>query len=127
LSAVESDIPERSVLRVGILAGTETWPSWPRPVRLLSPPEPIDHVMALHPDGGPMRFNWRGKAYLAAASDGPERLYGEWWRHLSEADAVRDYFQVEDTEGARFWLYRKGDPDMPRSGDGNWYMHGVFG
>ena len=127
LSAVESDVPERSLRRVGTLAETRDWPSWPRPARLLSPPEPIDHVVAVHPDGGPMRFNWRGKAYRSVASDGPERLYGEWWKNSGEASAVRDYFQVEDSEGARFWLYRKGDPDMPGTGDLSWYIHGVFG
>jgi protein ImuB len=127
LSAVESDIPERSVRRAGPLAEPTSWPEWPRPVRLLIPPEPVEHVIALHPDGGPMRFNWRGRAYRVAASDGPERLYGEWWRHQGEAGAVRDYFQVEDSEGARFWLFRKGDPAMPGTGDMSWHMHGVFG
>ena len=126
LGAVESDVPERSVRRSGPLAKPASWPEWPRPVRLLSPPEPVEHVMALHPDGGPMRFNWRGRAYRVAASDGPERLYGEWWKHRGEADAVRDYFQVEDSEGARFWLFRKGDPAMPGTGDMSWHMHGIF-
>lgn len=127
LSAVESDIPERSVRRSGPLAEQARWPDWPRPIRLLSPPEPVNHVMALHPDGGPMRFNWRGKAYKVEASDGPERLYGEWWKDRGEAGSVRDYFQVEDSEGCRFWLYRKGDPTMPGTGDLSWHMHGIFG
>jgi protein ImuB len=74
-----------------------------------------------------MRFNWRGKAYKIAAADGPERLYGEWWRRKAETDAVRDYFQVEDEEGHRFWLYRKGDPEMPHTGDMSWWLQGVFG
>jgi len=127
LSAVESDIPERSVRRIGPLAEPANWPRWPRPIRLLSPPEPVDHVMAVHPDGGPKRFNWRGKAYRVAVADGPERIYGEWWKHEREAAAVRDYFQVEDAEGARFWLYRKGDPAVPGTGDDSWWLHGVFG
>ena len=41
--------------------------------------------------------------------------------------AVRDYFQVEDEEGARFWLYRSGDGVDHRTGDLSWYLHGVFG
>ena len=127
LGAVESDVPERSVRRVGPLAGPANWPDWPRPVRLLSPPEPVDHVMAEHPDGGPVRFNWRGRAYRVVASDGPERIHGEWWRRARERDAVRDYFQVEDSEGRRFWLFRRGDPDRPGSGDLGWHLHGVFG
>ena len=44
-----------------------------------------------------------------------------------EAEAVRDYFQVEDEEGARFWLYRRGDGGDGRTGDLSWYLHGVFG
>jgi len=126
LTARESDLPERSVARTGPLEAATNWPLWPRPIRLLSPPEPVEHVMAVHPDGGPMRFNWRGKAYRVAAADGPERLYGEWWKCAGEAEAVRDYFQVEDAEGKRFWLFRKGDPDMPGSGDLSWHMHGIF-
>jgi protein ImuB len=59
--------------------------------------------------------------------DGPERIYGEWWKSTGEADAVRDYFQVEDEQGARFWLYRRGDGVDPRTGDLSWYMHGLFG
>ncbi|HEY0625182.1 MAG TPA: DUF6504 family protein, partial [Allosphingosinicella sp.] len=127
MSAVESDIPERSLRRIGPLAEAVDWERWPRPVRLLSPPEPVDHVVALHPDGGPKRFTWRGRAYRVARSDGPERLYGEWWRRKNEAEAVRDYFQVEDLEGGRFWIFRKGDPAMPGTGDMSWHMHGLFG
>lgn len=127
LGAVESDVPERSVRRVGPLAQAENWPNWPRPVRLLSPPEPVEHVIAVHPDGAPARFRWRGKAYRVVAGDGPERLYGEWWKRVAEAEAVRDYFQVEDSNGQRFWLFRRGDPDMPGSGDMSWHLHGVFG
>ena len=40
------------------------------------------------------------------------------------ADAIRDYYRVEDEEGRRFWLFRAGLPDgghPPR-----WYVHGVF-
>jgi protein ImuB len=126
LGAVESDLPERSVRSVGPLAAPAAWPQWPRPVRLLSPPEQVDNVMAPLPDGAPVRFKWRGKAYQVAAADGPERVYGEWWRQESEQAAIRDYFQVEDHEGARFWLFRKGDGEDPGTGDLSWYLHGIF-
>ena len=36
-------------------------------------------------------------------------------------------WMVEDEEGARFWLYRRGDGEDPRTGDLDWYLHGVFG
>jgi len=126
LTALESDLPERSVASVGPLATTANWPPWPRPVRLLSPPEPIEQVMAELPDAAPLRFRWRGKSYRVAAADGPERLYGEWWRREAEREAVRDYFQVEAEGGARFWLFRKGDGEDPATGDLSWHLHGLF-
>jgi protein ImuB len=82
--------------------------------------------MALLPDGPPRRFSWRGRSYAVRAGDGPERLYGEWWKQEAEAEAIRDYFQVEDEEGKRFWLFRKGDPQIAGTGDFSWYLHGVF-
>jgi protein ImuB len=126
-AAVESDVPERSVRRVGPLAAPAPWPLWPRPVRLLAPPERVENVMALLPDQPPRRFTWRGRAYQVRQADGPERIFGEWWRRSGETEAVRDYFQVEDEEGARFWLYRRGDGVDGRTGDLSWYLHGVFG
>jgi protein ImuB len=126
-TAVESDVPERSVARTGPLDSALPWPKWPRPVRLLSPPERVENVVALLPDLPPRRFTWRGRAYRVARADGPERIHGEWWKRTCEAEAVRDYFQVEDEEGARFWLYRRGDGVDQRTGDLSWYLHGVFG
>jgi protein ImuB len=126
-SAVESDVPERSVARVAPLAPVTEWPAYPRPVCLLSPPERVENVVALLPDQPPRRFTWRGRAYRVARADGPERIHGEWWRRAGEADAVRDYFQVEAEDGARFWLYRRGDGLDPATGDLSWYLHGVFG
>jgi protein ImuB len=126
-TAVESDVPERSVARTGPLAAAAPWPHWPRPVRLLSPPERVENVVALLPDQPPRRFTWRGRAYRVRAADGPERIHGEWWKRTAEADAVRDYFRVEEEEGARFWLYRRGDGVDARTGDLSWYLHGVFG
>jgi protein ImuB len=40
---------------------------------------------------------------------------------------VRDYFQVEDEEGRRFWLFRKGDGVDHRTGDLSWWMQGMMG
>ena len=126
LGAVESDLPERSVRALAPLAAPEPWGQWPRPVRLLHPPEPVDQIVAMLPDGAPMRFRWRGRSYRVAAADGPERLYEEWWRHERERAAIRDYFQVEDEAGARFWLFRRGDGEDPATGDLSWHMHGIF-
>ena len=60
-------------------------------------------------------------------ADGPERIYGEWIRRDAEMSAVRDYFQVEDEAGERFWLFRTGDGEDPASGSHRWFLHGVFG
>ena len=126
LGALESDLPERSVRPVAPLAAAAAWPQWPRPVRLLCPPEPVEQVMSVLPDGAPRRFRWRGRPYRIVAADGPERMFGEWWRHGGERSAVRDYFQVEDEGGARFWLFRRGDGEDPATGDLSWHLHGLF-
>jgi protein ImuB len=124
---VESDVPERSVRRVGPLDATERWPDWPRPVRFFSPPERVEHVVAELPDLPPRLFRWRGRLHRIRRGDGPERIYGEWWKKSGEADAVRDYFRVEDEDGNRFWLYRRGDSTDPRTGDLSWWLQGAFG
>jgi len=126
LTARESDLPERSVTRSHVLGETANWPDWPRPIRLLSPPEPVEQVLSTVPDGPPRRFRWRGRVHQVAAADGPERVYGEWWRSKAEHAAVRDYFQVEDEAGARFWLFRQGDGEDPVTGDSSWHLHGLF-
>jgi protein ImuB len=126
LGVVESDLPERSVRLLSPLESPAPWPQWPRPVRLLHPPEPVEKVMSNLPDGPPRRFVWRGRRYEVAAADGPERLYGEWWRCATERAEIRDYFQVEDQNGARFWLFRKGDGEDLATGDLSWHLHGVF-
>ena len=38
----------------------------------------------------------------------------------------RDYFQVEDENGQRFWLFRKGNGLDASTGDLSWYLHGLF-
>jgi len=129
LAAVESDIPERSVTRIPALAGPThlRWPiDWPRPSRLLASPEPIETV-ALLPDNPPVQFTWRGQRRRIKRADGPERIFGAWIRSREETYAVRDYFVVEDEAGERFWLFRAGDGEDPRTGDRRWYMHGLFG
>ncbi|WP_324750913.1 DUF6504 family protein [Sphingomonas sp. LY54] len=125
--AIESDVPERSVSRIAPLDAVQDWPRWPRPVRFLSPAERVENVVALLPDGPPRRFTWRGKPHLVRRADGPERIYGEWWKRGGEQEAVRDYFQVEDEEGRRFWLYRRGDAADGRTGDLSWHLQGMFG
>ena len=128
-SAVASDVPERSVTRVAAMSpetGT-TWPGhWPRPARLLARPEPIE-AMALLPDHPPVAFTWRGIRRRVSCADGPERVFGEWWKRDAELVAVRDYFQVEDDAGERYWIYRAGDGEDAATGSQQWFLHGIFG
>ncbi|TZG25751.1 DUF6504 family protein [Sphingomonas montanisoli] len=104
-------------------------PDCPRPARLISPPEKIEVIAAL-PDHPPALFIWRGTRHRVAAADGPERLYGEWWRAGGqEADTpftVRDYYQVETASGGRFWLFRLGDGEHMSTGPMTWFIHGAF-
>ena len=127
VTPVESDVPERAVARVGALDDAGTWPRWRRPARLLARPEPLWGVVALLPDAPPRRFSWRGDTHVVVAGDGPERIYGEWWRRDGEVWAVRDYFRVEDEAGGRFWVFRRGDGVEAATGDLSWWMHGLFG
>lgn len=129
IAPVESDVPERAVQRVPPLAPftKACWPPMlPRPTRLVSPPEPVD-AMALLPDHPPTVFTYRGKRHRVVQADGPERIYGEWWRAEDELALVRDYFRVDDEQGHRFWLFRAGDGENPETGSMRWYLHGLFG
>lgn len=129
MAPAESDVPERSVRKTAPLAGPSlaAWaPDWPRPVRLFPSPEPVQ-TMALLPDNPPTHFTWRGVRRRIRRADGPERIYGEWGRRDAEMWAVRDYFQVEDEAGERFWLFRAGDGLDARTGSQAWFIHGRFG
>jgi protein ImuB len=33
---------------------------------------------------------------------------------------------VEDEEGQRFWLFRRGDGEDAATGDLRWFLHGFF-
>jgi len=121
-----SDLPERSFARVPALEGAGA--GWPqrlaRPTRLLDPPEPVQAI-AMLPDRAPAVFVWRGRRHRVRAADGPERVYGEWWKAAGEAAEVRDYFIVEDEEGQRFWLFRTGDGENGDTGGMEWKIQGL--
>jgi protein ImuB len=122
---VESEYPERSVARVDPLAEPAglTWPAGlPRPSRLVDPPEPLAVIAAI-PDHAPSLFTWRRIRHRVVRADGPERVFAEWWRSDEERAGSRDYYQVEDEAGARFWVFRDG----PAGQGGRWWLHGLFG
>ena len=126
IAPVESHVPERAVVRSDPVNAPGDWPAWVRPARLFARPEPLSRVIALLPDQPPRRFEWRGTTYMIVAGDGPERIHGEWWRRDAEVWAVRDYYRVEDANGGRYWVFRRGDGFESETGDLSWWMHGVF-
>jgi protein ImuB len=94
-------------------------------VRLFSPPQPV-RALAPLPDDPPVAFTWRRQRFRVRRADGPERVHGEWWRRDAELYAVRDYFRVEDEDGRRFWLFRRGNGVDPKTGALDWFLHGIF-
>ena len=95
-----------------------------RPFRLFDTPEAAQ-VTAQVPDGPPLHFRWRRIPRQIARARGPERIAPEWWREGPRGTAIRDYYEVEDTQGRRYWLFREG----LYGGDAQpgWFVHGVFG
>ncbi len=130
---VESYVPELAVGRARPFAKPAQVRPWdcetPRPSRLFRRPEPVEDVMALTPDDPPTLFRWRGQLHRVRRAEGPERIGEEWWKgQIDEVSVghIRDYYRVEDAEGARFWLFRAGlygDPQTPPK----WWLHGLFG
>ena len=151
-----SHIPERSEVRVAALVSpplpvsafngeremtyVPPWPYGPygkgprRPPFVFARPEPIS-VVAEVPDGPPARFIWRRVERRVQRAEGPERIAPEWWRAIGVAQdqkrpRPRDYYDIEDETGARYWVFRYGlyggveddeNDDPPR-----WFMHGLF-
>ncbi|HEY8781580.1 MAG TPA: DNA polymerase Y family protein [Mucilaginibacter sp.] len=120
---VEHYWPERSIKHASSIREKPAIP-WrtdrPRPVQLLARPEPIE-VTAPIPDYPPMLFIYKGKRHQIKKADGPERIEREWWLDTGEH---RDYYNVEDAEGRRYWLFRLGHY---AGGRGNqWFLHGFF-
>jgi protein ImuB len=92
----------------------------PRPTELLSKPAPIE-VMALIPDHPPKFFIYMGIRHVVVKADGPERIEREWWLDVGEH---RDYYQVEDELGQRYWLFRSGHYGGEQRHQ--WFIHGFF-
>ena len=115
--------PERSIKPTISLKDQPTT-KWrtdrPRPSILLPRPERIE-VTALIPDYPPMLFVYKNTVHQIKKADGPERIEREWWLDQGEH---RDYYQVEDEKGQRYWLFRSGHYTGDHSKQ--WYIHGFF-
>jgi protein ImuB len=86
-----------------------------RPLRLFTPPEPIE-ATAAGPEGAPMHFRWERREHRVIKSWGPERIETGWWR---ERSVCRDYFRVVTQTGQHFWIFRCFDQAA-------WFIHGAF-
>ena len=147
--ALDSHIPELAAVTVAAqTAGSDHgWDAFrrhrtevelaPRPLRLLTRPEPIE-ALAEVPDGPPLRFKWRRALHDVIAAEGPERIEGAWWSEQNATtpagNLARDYFRVEDKSGLRFWLFRAGlyrdltreDVALGAPATPAWFLHGTF-
>ena len=86
-------------------SGAYLLPDGPRPLWLLSEPQPLASVMESRP--------W-------ALRDGPERIESGWW---DGADIRRDYYVADTHDGATVWIYRDHRYGVD---DGEWFLHGLF-
>jgi len=115
--------PERSI-KIATLLTEKPMSEWridkPRPTELLKTPDPIE-VMALIPDHPPKFFIYKGIKHDVTKADGPERIEREWWMDQGEH---RDYYQVEDIQGQRYWVYRSGHYGSKQPF--KWFIHGFF-
>ncbi|MGB8045137.1 MAG: DNA polymerase Y family protein [Pseudolabrys sp.] len=137
LAAQDSHIPELAevALPAQAINGDTGWGAFrrhrreielsPRPLRLLTRPEPIEAIAEV-PDGPPLRFRWRRALHEVVAAEGPERIEGAWWSE--HGGPARDYFRVEDKSGLRFWLFRAGlYRDLAQGAVApTWFLHGTF-
>lgn len=115
--------PERSIQKATHFLEKPALPWNPnlmRPIRILPVPEPI-RVTAPVPDYPPMLFRYKGVIHKVCKADGPERIEQEWW---IQDGLHRDYYQVEDEQGCRYWIFRAGHYGDQQSVQ--WYLHGFF-
>lgn len=92
----------------------------PRPLCLLPQPRVIA-VMVTPSEStdlsGPVAFTHDNRSHRLVRIRGPERIGGQWWNGSGK---TRDYFDVSDADGGRFWLFRVLESNQ-------WYLHGIFG
>ncbi len=148
LAPCTSHVPERAqrLATTNTQIKWEDWkalePTWaPRPLRLFVRPEPAQ-VTAELPDSPPVQFIWRKVLHKVTRARGPERILPEWWHDDLKAKpgaAWRDYYDVEDEHGQRYWIFRatkkqivvtndndNGDAEPRTMMATNWYVHGLF-
>jgi protein ImuB len=123
---VESHVPERAWANrsMGVSPmpleehGRDGHATLFRPLQLLLHPIEIGVMVSPSEDrnGMPILFRLHDEVHHLTHTVGPERISGEWWRGHNR---TRDYFDVENETGKRFWLFRVRE-------SGKWFLHGVF-
>ncbi len=124
---VESYLPERA-WRPALAAESAAVcivQTTPRPLTLF--PTPIEIGVVCEPSddrtGRPRQFTWQREVYRLVHTVGPERIGCEWWRGHRH---TRDYFDVEDDAGLRFWIFRVLHVRSPDRIAARWFLHGRF-
>ena len=87
-----------------------------RPLFLLQEPVRIHTPHHHRPHRLPKTFGYASRTHTIKHAWGPERIETGWWRGQL---IRRDYYQVEDNRGNRFWMFCN-------LHQGEWFMHGVF-
>lgn len=103
--------PEHSITRRPPLArsGNPMPETEARPVRLIQPE-------SIEMETSGEFFIWRRQRRRIVLAIGPERIHGEWIYDGMEP-VSRDYFQIEDESGRRYWFFRSAQ---------DWFLHGFF-
>ena len=120
---VESYLPERAWRESSTCVAAARDISRPltlfrTPVEIRVVSEPSDECM-----GDPRQFNFQSHVYHLTQITGPERIAGEWWRGHNH---TRDYYDVEDEDGQRFWIFRVTREQSKEKISARWFMHGRF-
>jgi protein ImuB len=121
---VESNLPENAFRFHDTGAATAVAPRAGavnvfRPLRLLRSPREIGVIVrpSESREGEPVSFTDQARqVHRLVHVRGPERITGQWWQGRWK---VRDYFDVLDDGGHRYWLFRVAQ-------SGRWFLHGIF-
>ena len=146
LAPVDSRLPDTAQgQRPAVSSRRDPASDWPRtvgrPTRLLGQPIPLVPLHAPRPGDPLVRFRLRGREHRVRIAQGPERIAPDWWRRdAAWVAGARDYWQVEDEAGQRFWIYRDGTAGAPAGSDSgsgvesgkadtprpHWFLHGLW-
>ena len=125
---VESHLPEKawqrgpargSEFKRKEITGEPPAPQKIRPLNLLGCPQEILVMVSPSDDqegGRPVSMTLNDAFHRFDQVVGPERIAGIWWEGHHK---TRDYFEVEDSAGKRFWIFRVLQTTR-------WFIHGRF-